>query len=351
MWKRLLIYALVFITTLYLFFLYKDKIVGGLLVFELLYPLAAFAEIFYLSHKLDAHFEKALPLAEKMQEVPLCIHVTNFSSFLNARFCILLTIGNSLSGKGTKNKLNQTVQPRKALSLLSSFQSAYCGNIMCKLERLTVFDSLGFFSHQIKLHQTITIGVLPSYQLLPMEITRHTRDFIADADEYSTQKRGDDPMEIYQIRPYRKKDSLHDIHWKLTAKTGSLMVKEHSLPLGCVVLIKLDIFGPTCTPKETDHILEQVASLSITLMANACIHMVSWFEEKNTCIIKRRIRNEEDVYACIHEILLIEPYQDKQLAEIYFEEAFKGDNFSSTIVVDKKGDLTVNGMKQEFLTI
>ena len=50
---------------------------------------------------------------------------------------------------------------------------------------------------------------------------------------------GDDPSEIYQVREYRERDSLKDIHWKLSAREEELMVKERGFPLGCVVLIKI----------------------------------------------------------------------------------------------------------------
>lgn len=54
-------------------------------------------------------------------------------------------------------------------------------------------------------------------------------------------RKGDDPSEIYQVREYRREDSLKDIHWKLTAAKEELVAKERAFPLGCAVLIWFDI--------------------------------------------------------------------------------------------------------------
>ena len=53
----------------------------------------------------------------------------------------------------------------------------------------------------------------------------------ADSDRFSTYKKGDDPSEIFDIREYADGDKIQRIHWKLSSKTGDLMVKEGSLPL------------------------------------------------------------------------------------------------------------------------
>ena len=75
------------------------------------------------------------------------------------------------------------------------------------------------------------IKIMPDFELMPLEITRRTREFQADAQEFSQQRRGDDPPEIYQVREYRERDSLKDIHWKLSAREEELMVKRGDFPL------------------------------------------------------------------------------------------------------------------------
>ena len=89
------------------------------------------------------------------------------------------------------------------------------------------------------------VGILPECHLIPVEITRKTREFIAESDEYFDRENGDDPSEVYQIREYRDMDSLRDVHWKMSAKAEELLVKEHGKPKGCVVLIWLNLKADT----------------------------------------------------------------------------------------------------------
>lgn len=63
----------------------------------------------------------------------------------------------------------------------------------------------------------------------------------ADSDRFSTYKKGDDPSEIFDIREYADGDKIQRIHWKLSSKTGDLMVKEGSLPLMKEIHIFIDL--------------------------------------------------------------------------------------------------------------
>ena len=61
--------------------------------------------------------------------------------------------------------------------------------------------------------------------------------------------------EIHDLREYRPGDSLHEIHWKLSAKTDKLIVREAEEPdLGLVVL-SFDFSG---TRTQLDSTLRQL---------------------------------------------------------------------------------------------
>lgn len=119
---------------------------------------------------------------------------------------------------------------------------------------------------------------MPLFELMSLEITKRTRDFQTDSEIYSGERRGDDPSELYQVRPYRAMDSVRDIHWKLTAKENQLMVKEHGFPLGCVILIWID-FGK-------------------------CSNLMQSFSN----IVKWPVYNVEDTYALIWRMMEMEPF-------------------------------------------
>ncbi len=64
-------------------------------------------------------------------------------------------------------------------------------------------------------------------------------DTIIDAKEYSKTRKGEDISEIFDIRSYVHGDSLNRVHWKLSAKEDTLMVKELSQPVNhnhCIII-------------------------------------------------------------------------------------------------------------------
>ena len=74
-------------------------------------------------------------------------------------------------------------------------------------------DYLGLFQRKIKSMSQISVNVLPDIQAFPVVISMRTRNFPVEGDAYETDRSGDDPSEIFQIREFRPGDRLLRIHW------------------------------------------------------------------------------------------------------------------------------------------
>ena len=92
-----------------------------------------------------------------------------------------------------------------------------------------------------------------------------------EGDKYSPHKPGDDPTELFGLRPYREGDRLSRIHWKLSQKTGQTLVKELGLPVSERVLFLLDLTGPG---EEISLQLDAFATLSGFLTDQGAAHGV-----------------------------------------------------------------------------
>lgn len=86
------------------------------------------------------------------------------------------------------------------------------------------------------------LSVLPEYYAAVVEIASQIREQLIDSEEYDEKRPGDDPSQIFQIREYREGDRMQRIHWKASARTSQLMVKDYSMPIGSGALVLL-IFG------------------------------------------------------------------------------------------------------------
>lgn len=334
---RKVIYIGIILVNIFLFFLFNEKILGGILVFLLIYGIAAFLYL-YTGKKLKIQFMGMKEFVERNQPVSLCIHVEN-------------------PGKRTRNYkifikvINQKAEEVKAFSGTIDgeaektwnleFGSIHCGNINFEIEKIELYDFIGFLKKKIKGNklgiQPLTVGILPKYAFYPVEITRRTKEYVQDGEDYTPTEKGDDPSEIYQIRPYEKSDPLHSIHWKMSAKLDELMIKEQSKPQGCVVLVWVNLSYSKKIMKNYlagyDQLMDKIAGISFSLIAAGVVHMVAWYEKSTENIIKFKVKREEDVYELLHRLLYVESfYEDEKLA-IRKQDAFRGIFFSSEIEV------------------
>lgn len=83
-----------------------------------------------------------------------------------------------------------------------------------------------------------------------------------DCQEYAQDRRGLDRTEVYQIREYVPGDSLSQIHWKLTSKRETLLVREPACPVEQSLLFLVDRTWGTLEPSQADTLMEAAASIS-----------------------------------------------------------------------------------------
>ena len=349
--KRAAGYISILALTVYLFIMYDDAVIPGILVLELLYPAMAFLYLQYISGKLSPDISYAPAMGEKNEPLEVEICVENSLRITSVRLDICMSARNNFADKNNRKRLSAMIDSGKKKTVRYVVQPSYCGNMEICMEYVKIYDLSGIFYKKISISQKRYIGIMPRFSLMPLEVTRRTREFITDSDEHSIEKSGDDPSEIYQIREYRDRDSVHNIHWKLSAKEDRLMVKEHALPLGCAVLMWVDFSTRDRTGSVCDKIIEQAASLSLSLIQEKCIHMAAWFEEKNQRVVKRKIDSEEEVYALVWRLLVLEPYDNSETVGIFYEDAFRGEQFSSIVTVRGDKPLMVNGQVQELLQV
>lgn len=351
MGKRAAVYGACVLMTIYLFLMYDTNALSAALMLEVLYLVVSFLYLRYLCGKIHVGIKEVPAMGEKNQKIKIKFWIHNESRLWNGKYELSLWIGGEYYGKDLEKRITQTIEARSKKILPFMFESSYCGNIEIGLEKLRIYDFLGLFYKTVHLTEKTTIGILPVFELIPLEITRRTREFPADADEHSVEKSGDDPSAIYQVREYQPWDSLHDVHWKLTAKEDTLIVKEYGFPLGCVILIWLDFSDIKKSREGFGKMLEKAAALCLTLMEEKCVHMAAWFEEKNARVVKWKISKDEDVYELIWQLLDMEPYKHQDVMQVYYEDAFRGDHFSTIVQIDGTGTITVNGQQQEFLRL
>ena len=103
----------------------------------------------------------------------------------------------------------------------------HCGALRCQPEKIWAYDYLGLFCFRLSAMDESVVLVRP----IPAFVTELPRLQRTMAVSWKP-KPGGGFAENHELRLYRPGDNLNQIHWKLTAKTGKLMIREPMIPVG-----------------------------------------------------------------------------------------------------------------------
>lgn len=119
-----------------------------------------------------------------------------------------------------------------------SLPADHVGALFCRLDKCRVYDYLGLFSMKILRRKDSVVTVRPGEVALqePADLQR----FLSRAWK---PKPGGGYAENHELRLYRPGDSLNQVHWKLTAKTGKLMIREPMEPIRGAAMVTMNIKG------------------------------------------------------------------------------------------------------------
>lgn len=186
------------------------------------------------------------------------------------------------------------VKQRTAETVSLSLTPDHCGVVEFYIKNIKITDFLGFSFLFRKIGFADKIIVLPN--AFPM--SADLENGIVNGSEsniFSSVKSGDDPSEIFQLREYRDGDRHNRIHWKLSSRSESFIVKELSQPVNSKLLILCDFSG--CGDAEkTDMIFDMAMTLSSFFIRNGTVHtLVAAFDD--CTLFTADISNDNELYA------------------------------------------------------
>ena len=114
----------------------------------------------------------------------------------------------------------------------------HCGGLRIEAKKVGVCDYLGLFCLPVKPPpaRTVIVRPAPLSMASPPDLSR----YIARSWR---PKFGGGFAENHELRLYRPGDSLNQVHWKLSAKTGELILREPMEPSRDLVLLTMDLSG------------------------------------------------------------------------------------------------------------
>lgn len=116
-----------------------------------------------------------------------------------------------------------------------------CGVMLLSVEDMRCSDCFGLFSLRRRCPDVVRCCVLPDPQQPDSAVTLQKP---ADQSIRLKPKYGGGFAEDHEMRPYRPGDSINAIHWKLSAKTEDLIVREPMVPDNDKIYLVLEQAGP-----------------------------------------------------------------------------------------------------------
>lgn len=169
----------------------------------------------------------------------------------------------------------------------------HCGELLLSPKRVWICDYLGLLRLPVRKKQAATTLVrpVPVADTEPPDLSR----YLIDAWK---PKPGGGFAENHELRLYRPGDNLRQLHWKLSAKTGKLILREPMEALRGLALLTMELTG---SPEELDVKLGRLQWLSRYLLSKEVSHQVHCLtgQGMETFLVKA----ETDVWDMIDTLL------------------------------------------------
>jgi len=129
----------------------------------------------------------------------------------------------NISGEGFSEKKRFVCAAQRSSRHELAIDTSHSGVIVYEIKRIWTVSLIGLFALPAPVHRKVGILVLP-LPVRPPYVTALPRGVVFHP------KPGGGFSEDYDLRQYRQGDQIRSIHWKVSAKVDSLIIREPLVP-------------------------------------------------------------------------------------------------------------------------
>lgn len=307
-----ILYILLFLVSILISILYLEFGTMALMGLIVTVPVFMFIFLLILRKRVSVSVDSKNPLAEKdaidrPARAVITLSVENRSRLLPVTKGIArVRYENPFSGDKGKLKIRFSVDTGRKRDRRIPVVMNHCGNVAITVEKVRIYDYLNIFAWTIgKNFETQDVLVLPPTKEMYLGKDKWYNETSEDSDRFSVYKKGDDPSEIFDIRDYVDGDKIQRIHWKLSSKTGGLMVKEGSLPLTKEIHIFIDLCVKGVREERNHNInllVQGIYSIAMFMIEKGIPQSYIWYDKNNGVIQEYSVEQEEQLYWMFQEL-------------------------------------------------
>lgn len=166
------------------------------------------------------------------------------------------------------SKINFSLKPHKGRSVSLELQCNYRGNYYIGIKSVEIEDFFGLFKFRYPINDAKAVIVNPRIIILDRFFLKS--DYISESQSV-VNSLDEDMTTISDIRPFISGDSMKRIHWKLTAKTGGLLVKKYQCTSQTNTIILLDLYKNDFDT-ESNIVIEDKVIESVVAVMHYCLY-------------------------------------------------------------------------------
>lgn len=303
-------------------------------------PAISFFMCKYAFSKITIILSSKTHMADKPAVIPLKLTIVNDTFIPLSHFELTFHISSCFYPKKQLEKLVLPAYAKKHSTSLFPISYKKAGCYQTKLLEVAAYDFLGLFYFSRPYSQQTEVHIMPA---AVGEIPYHTSIYGEGFDEYEENSlKGNISSNVTDVREYRPGDRLQKIHWKLTAKSDNLMVKENEATTSNRFFLLVELYSPishsgTQLPsfskdlqkefgKEEeadflDRAMDYTFMLGKELLLAGESFFLSCYSVKKQDFPTFFIRNSEDFYQALTQIFYESTYPEENLGKTIYERS------------------------------
>lgn len=299
-----LLYGLTLVGLFLFVILYLDPMAMLLFLMIMILPI-----LLFILHQLTASFltitlESPTSIVTSQADYYFYFTVKNRSYFPVPLCIATVEIYNQLLGTSEQKTYRFSIGSHGTTRATVSYTMPICGAYELRLKEVRAYSFLSLFKKRCFPKARIESIRLPEIQTVsPPSFSSDLPEEVGDS--YSKNKAGDDVSEIFALREWRDGDSLQRIHWKLSSKLSTFIVKEYSLPSGSDITIVFDVVKEKTQdfPKRLEDVLSLTLSLCLSFVEKGTSCTMIWYDKNLMQQQQSKIDSEEQCYRTFYALL------------------------------------------------